>query len=73
MRPVRGAAQRPWTRWATVGASTVACGAIAWYLGVQTLWFSQKLKVSRLAGFGQAVLATFLAMVMFVVLAKLII
>lgn len=62
----------PHGHWRTGGTALIV-GAIAWYLGVQTLWFSQKLKVSRLAGFGQAVLATFLAMVMFVVLAKLII
>lgn len=56
-----------------MGGFALLIGAVLWYLGVQTLWFSQKLKVSRLAGFGQAVLATFLAMVIFVVLARIIV
>ncbi|HUD27510.1 MAG TPA: hypothetical protein VMQ93_01470 [Novosphingobium sp.] len=50
----------------TIGAG-ILLFALAWYLGVQTLWFSRKLKVSLLAGLGQALFATGLAMVMFVV------
>lgn len=39
--------------------------ALAWYLGVQSLWFSKRLGISILAGFGQALVAMMVALVMF--------
>ena len=40
--------------------------ALVWYLGVQSLWFSRKLGISMLAGFGNAALATVISLVLFV-------
>lgn len=57
-------------RWQLSGLALILV-AIGWYLGVQTLWFSRKLRVSLPAGFGQAMIATGLALVMFVTLAML--
>lgn len=39
--------------------------ALAWYLAVQSLWFSKRLGISLLAGFGQALVAMIVALVMF--------
>lgn len=53
------------------GALILLAGVL-WYLGVQTLWFAKKLDISRLAGLGQALIATFLACLLFVAFALLI-
>lgn len=47
--------------------------AVVWYLGVQSSWFSQKLGISWLAGFGNAVFATCLSVVLFVAFALVIV
>jgi hypothetical protein len=46
---------------------------ITWYLGVQSTWFSRKLGISLLAGFGNALLAAGIGVVMFVAAALVII
>lgn len=46
--------------------------ALAWYLGVQSLWFSKRLGISMLAGFGQATFAMGLALIMFFIFALMV-
>lgn len=43
--------------------------ALAWYLAVQSLWFSKRLGISILAGFGQALVAMACAFIMFITIA----
>lgn len=46
--------------------------ALAWYLGVQSLWFSKRLGISMLAGFGQAAVAMGMALIMFFIFALMV-
>jgi len=46
--------------------------AVGWYLGVQSYWFSTKLRIKLLAGFGNAILAFTISSVLFVIAAVLI-
>ena len=43
--------------------------AAAWYFGVQSCWFSRRLGISLIAGFGNALLAGSISAVLFVVAA----
>ena len=47
--------------------------ALAWYLGVQSLWFSKRLGISILAGFGQALVAMACALIMFITIALMVV
>ncbi len=47
--------------------------ALAWYLGVQSLWFSKRLSISVLAGFGQALVAMACAFIMFITIALMVV
>jgi hypothetical protein len=49
----------------TLAGLAVTLIALGWYLAVQGLWFARKLEISAIAGLGQALLATALAMAMF--------
>lgn len=57
---------------AHLAGSLVLIGAGLWYLGVQMLWFSKKLGISRLAGLGQAMIAMLFACLLFIGFALLI-
>ena len=46
--------------------------AVGWYLGVQSFWFSRKLGVSLIAGFGNAVIASCISVVLFFIAAIII-
>lgn len=46
--------------------------ALAWYMGVQSLWFSKRLGISMLAGFGQAAVAMGMALIMFFIFALMV-
>lgn len=59
------------TGWVDAGLALLLV-ALIWYLAVQSLWFSRMLQISLLAGFGQAVLAMSLALVMFVAVAMIV-
>lgn len=57
---------------AHLAGSLLLLSASLWYLSVQTLWFSKKLAISRFAGLGQAMIATLLACLLFILFAMLI-
>ncbi|WP_300399011.1 hypothetical protein [uncultured Sphingobium sp.] len=52
----------------TAGAVVMLCAAL-WYLGVQTVWFSTRLRIGRFAGFRQAVAAVMTATILFTAIA----
>ncbi|HAF43095.1 MAG TPA: hypothetical protein DCG90_15250 [Sphingobium sp.] len=54
------------------GGLALVLAAFGWYLSVQSLWFSRKLDISLLRGFGQALTASSFALVMFLALSLMI-
>ena len=52
-----------------MAGAVVMLGAALWYLGVQTVWFSSRLRIGRFAEFGQAVAAVMVATILFMAIA----